>query len=199
MVAQSSGVPSGISKSCSEFYTSKLQASTSPLSSCLNTIINATSSSSPDLDTFCSSTSSCTDTNFRATLSSFYAACSPELTSDSNKDVIEHYDALYALAPMRTAMCTRGDDSKYCLASMGSKYLDGQESTVQEVLNGASKVVSDDWKKYGVAFAFLNKDLEKDTLCLPCTRKILTGKHTLLYTPITKEYFSTRRSSLHYI
>lgn len=77
---------------------------------------------------------------------------------------------------MLDAVCTRGDDSNYCLSSLGSKYLNGQESTVQGVLNGASKVVVNDWQKYNVAFAFLNKDLDQATLCQPCTRKIITGK-----------------------
>jgi hypothetical protein len=99
------------------------------------------------------------------------------LTTEDNQNVIKIYDDLYALTPMRNGMCTKDDQGKYCLASMGSKYLNGQTSAVQTVLDGVT-ISGDDWSKYGIAFGFLNANLGKDTLCQSCTRKIIIGMYT---------------------
>jgi len=128
-LAQSSNVfiPEGISSGCSSFL--KGLDSDISLNSCTSSLIDATSQFGPGqsttpssasiistLDSICStSASTCNQQMIGGKLSSFYAACSAELTSTPNVDVMRTYDVVYALIPFKEAVCCKSDSAKYCV------------------------------------------------------------------------------------
>jgi len=50
----------------------------------------------------------------------FYSACSAELTTSVNDDVLRNYDALYVLTPLRQAICSKSDNGSYCVTQLSS-------------------------------------------------------------------------------
>ena len=94
-------------------------------------MINATSSFSPtsganlttdDINTtlayICKDASGCDDSIVRTWLSSFYAACQPELTGADayNAQVRELYDILYVVNPLQAAVCAIDSSNQdYCV------------------------------------------------------------------------------------
>jgi hypothetical protein len=131
-VKQSALIPSGISDGCSKFLTS--MNSNSTLSECTTPLISATSAFGPGgsssassasvtsaLSNLCAaSTGSCSDATIRDQLTQFYAACSAELTSSPNPAVVRAYDVLYALTPLKKAVCAKDDSGKYCVSQLSS-------------------------------------------------------------------------------
>jgi hypothetical protein len=125
-------IPNDISSGCASFLT---QLNTDPnLLSCSTALIKATSAfgagsnstnaSSSTVNTaltnLCGATSSCSQNSLRSQLTSFYASCQPELTTSAVTAVIRIYDVLYALFPLTQAVCSKGDDGKYCAVELGS-------------------------------------------------------------------------------
>ncbi|ORY33119.1 hypothetical protein BCR39DRAFT_521359 [Naematelia encephala] len=122
-------IPSNITSPCSAFLDSLNSDST--LSTCVQPLINATSSFSPvaglnlsssDIDwtlaSLCKSTSGCSDSTIRTWLSKFYAACPTELASVDgyNADVRELYDILYVVNPLKQAVCAIDSANQdYCV------------------------------------------------------------------------------------
>ncbi|EJD05261.1 uncharacterized protein FOMMEDRAFT_27426 [Fomitiporia mediterranea MF3/22] len=126
-------IPTGISSGCSSFLQSL--DSNSTLTSYVAPIVNATSAFSPYanstnassnavntvLGSLCASSSTSDDSAIRTQLSSFYSSCTNELTgSSSNKDVIRIYDVLYAIVPMKKAVCSKDDSGNYCVNQISS-------------------------------------------------------------------------------
>jgi hypothetical protein len=74
------------------------------------------------LSSLCSTTafSACPDSTVRAQLMAFYSACSAELTTNVNDDVLRNYDALYVLTPLRQAICSKSDNGSYCVTQLSS-------------------------------------------------------------------------------
>lgn len=72
------------------------------------------------LNTLCGAAAACPEDTLRSKLTAFYAACEPELTTTPNKDVIRAYDVLYALYPLTQSVCSKGDDGRYCVVTLGS-------------------------------------------------------------------------------
>lgn len=85
-----------------------------------NTTSASSSTVNAALNTLCGATSSCPEDTLRSKLTGFYAACQPELTSNQNADVVRAYDVLYALYPLTQSVCSKGDDGRYCVISLGS-------------------------------------------------------------------------------
>ncbi|EIN05282.1 hypothetical protein PUNSTDRAFT_55156 [Punctularia strigosozonata HHB-11173 SS5] len=123
-------IPTGISSGCSSFLTAF--NSNSALSACTSPLISATSSYGPGgnasatsagvssaLSAACSATT-CSETTVRDQLTQFYAACTAELTSSPNDAVVRAYDVLYALTPLKKALCAKDDSGKYCAAQLSS-------------------------------------------------------------------------------
>jgi len=127
-------IPAGISSSCSAFLEELNSDAT--LSSCVQPLINATASFSPtagansstaDIDasltSLCGSSTGCSPTYIRGLLSSFYSACTPELTSAAtyNAQVRELYDIFYAFVPLQSAVCSiDSSDQSYCVKNIVS-------------------------------------------------------------------------------
>jgi len=158
----------------------------------------------PALNTLCGATSSCPEDLLRSKLTAFYAACQPELTTNSNAGVIRMYDVLFALYPLTQAVCSKADDGKYCVVELGSTTSSSssgagnvqlEKSTSDADLKQAqdnlwtpasSNPVSrrDEQAFYpntttfhdaNILFLLLKSTLSTTQLCVPCTRLVLSA------------------------
>ena len=108
----------------------------------------------------------------RGQLTDFYAACSNELTSSPNPDVLRAYDVLYALFPLSKAVCSKGDDGKYCVFEVGSSNSgSGQNSRRAE--QQAIIPNLEQFKSKNLVFLGIQASLSTEQLCQPCTRNVL--------------------------
>lgn len=124
------------------------------------------------LNGFCPSVPGCPESVIRGQLTDFYAACSDELTSSPNTDVVRAYDVLYALYPMSKAVCSKGDDGKYCVFETGSN----SSSTNQNSRRAQQQVIVpnlDQFKSKNLVFLGIQASLSTDQLCKSCTRNVL--------------------------
>ncbi|KAI5118707.1 hypothetical protein M0805_004507 [Coniferiporia weirii] len=128
----SSLIPSGISSGCSSYLESLNNNAT--LTSCIGSIVNATSAFGPSgntsttpssgdvnsaLGSLCSASSACPNSAIRSQLATFYSACTDELTgTTSNTDVVRMYDVLYTITPLITAACSKDDSGNYCVTQI---------------------------------------------------------------------------------
>ncbi|KAG6336307.1 hypothetical protein ID866_2783 [Astraeus odoratus] len=211
-------IPSDITTDCKNFLQSF--DTLSSFSSCTSPILSALSQYTPSgnasaslsniddvLNNLCSSavTSQCPDTTLSSQLGSFYAACSAELTSTLNVDVLRMYEILYVLGPLRKAICGKDDSGKYCATELGSsktasgagsvnavtggtnqqalleKYLyttTGSGNTVTRRDSSASAAFIPNVTTYqdtNLVFLFLQPSTDSTTLCTSCTRSILSS------------------------
>jgi len=189
------------------------------MSSCTNPIIAATSqfgpgassSSTPSagtinaaLNSICSTAAnSCTDQTFRSKLADFYSACTAELTTNVNSDVIRTYDVLYALTPLKQAICTKDDSGKYCVTeitapssstgasdskvdiAVGSsstpdlssvkQWLWSTPSNAKRATGETAAIIPNvtTYKQSNLLFFFLQPQMDSATLCTTCTRNVL--------------------------
>lgn len=157
----------------------------------------STSAINSALSTLCSGLSSCPQSVIRNQLTNFYAACSNELTSSPNSDVIRAYDVLYALSPMAQAVCTKADDGSYCVVEVGSTTNATSKNLLSsstgsspanglwESLNSTSKnsrrdeqVVIPNLQMFGnasLAFLGIQSSLPTEQLCKSCSRNVLNA------------------------
>ena len=207
---QASLVPSGISPSCST-YLNKFNSDTS-LAGCTSSIITATGAYSPSLNSSATSSasttgvksslaalcsaSSCTESTIRSTLADFYEACNDELTTSANQDVIRTYDVLYALTPLKNALCAKDESSNYCITDIAtttskpSSVLSTVTKYISIPISAASSALSRRADAQAVAaiapnattfasnnllFLMLQPDLPEDKLCQSCTRSVITS------------------------
>ncbi|KAI0830321.1 hypothetical protein BC628DRAFT_1357414 [Trametes gibbosa] len=208
VLAQSASlIPSGISTQCSAFL-SKFNSDTS-LSSCTSSIINATSAFAPStnasaastthstssissaLNSVCSSAATCPATTIRSALAEFYSECGAELTTP-NKDVVALYDVLYALTPLKSAICSKDDSGRYCINQIAAnassstssianlaKYVStggaslARRATAQSVVAVSPNATT--FAQNNLLFLLLQPDLPSDSLCTSCTRNIITS------------------------
>ncbi|KAI0742930.1 hypothetical protein C8Q80DRAFT_1108576 [Daedaleopsis nitida] len=208
-IFQNSLIPTGISTSCSTFLT-KFNSDTS-LTSCTSALITATGAFAPSTNATASTSASaaqvktaltsvcaattCPDSTIRSKLADFYEACSDELKS-ANKDVVTTYDVLYALTPLKNAICAKDDSNNYCVNSIASttsqssgvlstiaKYVSlpmSASSAVSRRADAAQVVASiapnaTTFADNNLLFLMLQPDLSSDKLCQTCTRNILTS------------------------
>ncbi|TRM63225.1 hypothetical protein BD626DRAFT_537138 [Schizophyllum amplum] len=171
------------SKSCRKFL--KSLDSDSTLSDCIAPLISASAAFAPGgsgssgqvqdtLETLCKA-DGCDASTVQGKLADFYAACSDELTS-GNEGVIEVYDAMYAISPLKTAMCSKGDNGDYCMLSM-SKYADSDDvQAAQQALSSESSAANGTaFSAYNIPFLFLTGSVDSNYLCTTCTRNILAA------------------------
>lgn len=210
-------IPSGISTGCSQFLTTLDSDST--LKACTAPLISATSqygpggsaTSSPSaasitsaLDSLCSTSNGCTESTIQGKLAEFYSACSVELTSSPNADVVQMYDILYTLVPLKTAVCSKDDNGKYCVTeshkpSNSSATPSGLSNAIASVNTGGltpaeilenlyspavlsrraqSPAIQPNTTTIGgtnLPFLFLQPSLAAANLCTACTRNVLTS------------------------
>ena len=200
-------IPSGISSPCAT-YMAKLDSDPQILS-CTKAFTtaaanfgvgsnsgNASSSAiTSTLNTLCPSLSACPQSVLRGQLTDFYTACSNELTSSPNTDVIRAYDVLYALYPLSRAVCTKSDNGNYCVLEVGTtsgtgKNLLASGSTGSSPADGLwlpltfknsrraeQQVIIpnlDQFKSTNLVFLGIKPTLAAEKLCLPCTRNVLS-------------------------
>jgi hypothetical protein len=183
--AASLTVPSGISAQCSSYLTQLDSSST--LSSCTAALTSATtkfangatgvsaSDVSSALSSLCSPTvaSTCSESTFRPVLSAFYSACTAELTSSPNTEVILMYDTIYGLVPFRNAMCVKDDSGAFCKGASSSA-----AASVQKVLGSTAAGVSFPnpaaWASSNIAYLFLTSPVTS-AQCDTCTKGVLTA------------------------
>jgi hypothetical protein len=129
-----SGIPTNVSQGCSTFLTTL--DSNAAINGCLNSLIDATSdfdptnsnSSTPStgavtttLNNICAASfNQCDESTIRGMLANFYTACSTDMLgtngdgSNGNKNVIDIYDVLYLISPLKSAICTKSGN-QYCV------------------------------------------------------------------------------------
>ena len=148
-------IPANISPSCATFL-AQINSDTT-LSSCVQPLINATSSFSPTtgsnlsssdinwtLASLCKKNAGCSDSTIRSWLSNFYSSCSAELTSSStyNAQVRELYDILYVVNPLKGAVCAiDSSNQNYCvneIVASESSYLNLSTSSVPKPASTAT-------------------------------------------------------------
>jgi hypothetical protein len=141
--------------------------------------------------------SQCPESLIRSKITDFYSACTAELTTSKNKDVIRTYDTIYTLLPMRTAICSKDDSGNWCvLATPGAgKKETSSPITVGQVLaslfttttggalrrRGPQAAIVPNMATYhdnNLPFLYYKPDLDASTLCTTCVRLILTGYMT---------------------
>lgn len=181
-------IPSGISDGCSTFLNNlntndALQKCTGTLSQGLaafnpGSTTPATSSSvSSALTAVCGASvaTDCPTSVFASQITGFYTACSTELTTSPNADVIKIYDVLYVIPAMREAICSKDDDGSWCVASAAPP--SGSADSVQQALytKSGDNVVpnTNTFTTYNIPFLFLTPETPEADLCKTCTRNVL--------------------------
>jgi len=213
--ASTSVIPSGISTPCATFL--KTFNEDTSFSGCTSAIISATSTftsgSTPSkaavtsaLDTL-SSSKACNENKIRTTLTEFYSACSTELTSNLNKDVSIIYEVLYTLVPFKNALCTKdNDDGSYCAlkSGFGNPAADAQKYlAVQNEGSGqATRLNTTTFGNEHILFLNLKEDLPSPSLCVSCTRNVITTyiqwESTINYAPgLSSSQLLTGQSQLY--
>ncbi|KAI0031784.1 hypothetical protein K488DRAFT_51292 [Vararia minispora EC-137] len=186
-------IPTGISASCTTFL-GQLNSDTS-MSSCLTSITSATSAFGPTanstatssdvssaLSQLCASTA-CSDSTLRAQLASFYSACTSELVGSPNAEVLTQYDALYALSPMKNALCTKSNGT-YCVSTIASSTSSTSRKRAQQAV---LKPSASTFASSNIPFLRLSASLPSSALCSPCSRSIqqawISGMNAAAYAP----------------
>jgi hypothetical protein len=182
-------IPTGISKGCTDFLTNLNSDKT--LATCTSALTTATSGYAPGgsamtspsttqiestLNTLCSTStaSSCPESLLRGKIADFYSACSVELTSNPNPDVVRTYDVLYTITPLKNAICSKDDNGSYCVTQ--AKLPSG---TSKSLVAGSDQTVlipdMSAYRKANLPFLFLTPSLDSADLCTACTRNVLTS------------------------
>jgi hypothetical protein len=149
----------------------------------------------------------------RTQLTAFYSACTAELTTKPNSDVIRTYDVLYALTPLKKAVCTKDDGGKYCVTGVTAPLSTGPSNAKVNLAVGStaapsvarylsspvSKTKRDTtqtvatipnvtmYRQTNVLFFFLQPQTDSTNLCTSCTRNVLMSyinfEQTVPYAP----------------
>ncbi|KAJ7607338.1 hypothetical protein FB45DRAFT_1011343 [Roridomyces roridus] len=172
----------------------------SSLTGCTSAFINATSAFAPSsssqtqskstitstLDTICSSsiTDACPQSLLTGKLADFKTACNTELVTSPNTQVKTLYDTFYGLIPLKAVVCTKDDSGNYCALQANSTSLagatvaEGVASVASSIRRGVTTTYLPD--SQGIANTnamFLGQfaSANKDELCVPCVRAVLTS------------------------
>ncbi|KAF9784519.1 hypothetical protein BJ322DRAFT_1064889 [Thelephora terrestris] len=199
-------IPQGISSGCATFMSTldsdpQILSCTTAFSNAVSTFgVGAnpgtvtTSTITSTLNTLSSSLSACSESVIRSKLTDFYTACSNELTSSPNPDVIRAYDVLYVHFPFSQAVCTKDDSGNYCVLEVGST-LNLTNTLLSTAGSAGTDPANDLWvpitsdnqrraqeqviipnvqqfKALNLVFLALQPSLAAAQLCTPCTRNI---------------------------
>lgn len=140
----------------------------------------------------------CDDASIRYQLTSMYNACGSDLTGSNSADVLEIYDVLYAIRPMRDAVCSKDDSGDYCVLSIGASSSSSSASaSASASAGGGSKEASSSsaYDLYAQVMANLytyagsslsKRDSSSSSLLIPNTTTFsTTGVPFLFLTPST--------------
>ncbi len=202
-------IPSGIGSSCSSFLNDFNKDTT--LTACTSSLITASGAFAPTtnatattpsgsdaklaLAAVCAASAACSESSVRSKLADFYQACTDELTSSQNKDVIRTYDVLYSIIPLKNAICSKGDSGDYCVLTIGSTTSQSasQLASIAQSISvpaavspnarraDAAQVVAAvapnaaTFANNNLLFLLLQPSLAKDALCQTCTRNVITS------------------------
>jgi len=183
---QASLIPTGISTPCSTFL-NKLNNDTQ-LAGCASSLVTATKDFAPNgglaqnastsaittaLNTICATSTmdACPASYIRTQLAAFQAACPSEITS--SVPVITLYDTLYALTPLRTALCAKDTSGTYCPISTAKNTT--SHSRRDDASNSTFAINPTTWAKDNLAFLLIKPSTDASTLCTPCTKSVLTA------------------------
>jgi hypothetical protein len=182
-------IPDGISAGCTQFL-NELN-SDSQLATCATALTSALSAFAPGstatpsaatitsaLTNICSDsiTTSCPANLIGTKLSSFYSACSAELTSSPNSKVLDLYDILYAITPLKESVCGKDDSGNWCVLSADPADGTSAESLQKSLYTESNQVIVPNTAAFSssyLPFLFLTPDLATEKLCQPCTRSVL--------------------------
>jgi hypothetical protein len=183
-------LPTGISSGCSTFLDTlnkdaSLNTCTAPIVSATTQYSNGSKASASaiasTLSNICGS-KSCSKPTIRSQLAAFYQACNAELTNNVNKDVLQIYEVLYSILPMKDAMCAKDETTTdYCLTKSAPAMSAVQQSTgmnvdqIQKALASDGALDSSAFSAANLPFLFLSPSLAKEALCVPCTRNVLSS------------------------
>lgn len=188
-------IPSGISDGCSSFL-NKLN-SDATLTDCTSSLISATSAYAPGgdgttnpspakvgsaLSNLCSTSvaDKCPDSLVGGKIAEFQSACSVELTSKPNTDVLRTYDILYTLTPLKTAICSKDDGGNFCSTLAKIPSSSGTSAQVQKILSNPlsatdASLIPNTTTYHTTNLPFLFLQSSSADLCNVCTRKILNA------------------------
>jgi len=185
-------IPTGISSSCASFL-NDLNNDKS-VGACTSALTQATSAFAPGSDAtktpstasvtttltnLCAATidTACSESLIGAKITAFYSACSADLTSNVNTDVLRDYDVLYTILPFRNALCSKDDAGNYC--AVQSKLPSSLDiDTVQKTLTTQDLPNPATYKDTGLLFLFAQATAASSDLCTSCTRKIMNAYTT---------------------
>jgi hypothetical protein len=189
-------IPSGISEKCTSFL-NKLNNDNN-LSTCTSALSNATATFAPNsdanknpssakvsstLESLCSPavTNKCSSDLFGGMIADFYSACSAELTSNRNADVLRLYDELYSLNPFMVAVCSKDDGGNYCATQTKLPDSNDDKDLIQKIIaipssNYNTPLLTPNITTFNaLALPFLFLKPTTPNLCNVCTRKILNA------------------------
>jgi hypothetical protein len=118
----------------------------------------------------------CPTSVFASQITAFYAACSEELTSKPNADVVKIYDILYVVPPMREALCSKDDSGNWCVASAAAPAGSSADSLQAALYTKNGETYTPNTSTFtsnNIPFLFLNPDTTD--LCTTCTRNVLNA------------------------
>jgi hypothetical protein len=201
-------IPAGISDGCAQFLNDL--NNNGAISACVSALLSATSQFAPggnagkassasitDALAGIESTNLCPESLFQGKLAEFYSQCPTELTS-GNTNVIEIYDVLYVVIPLKEAICSKDDSDNYCLlqqtnsnspSGLSNAISDQNPSDMQTVLNNLANNPSvqrrastaaitpnaTTFRDCNLPFLFLQPSLPATQLCVTCTRQIFNS------------------------
>jgi hypothetical protein len=169
-----------------------------PTTNSTTSTVNTTAINSA-LSTICSSSfTACPAASIRTTLTNFYTECSADLLgasgdgSDGNAAVIQIYDVLYLILPLKTAICTKVN-GKYCINNNISNSTSSASTTASASSSAPSPSASSAKRDIGISAS----DLFKRT----SGTNILLGRQTNTTTQeaLTPSADTYRNSGLPYL
>ncbi|TFY79581.1 hypothetical protein EWM64_g4432 [Hericium alpestre] len=186
-------IPTGVSSGCASYLNtlnsdSSLSACTAPLVTASadfapgsNTTNPSTSTIQSALNNICASSNSCPESTIRGILSDFYSACTPELTSSPNTDLIQTYDTLYSLEPLWQSICAKSDSGAYCVTALDSNATSKRAVPEQTLARRDSAPQyafipnAEEYNNKGILFLGLSPSDSSSKLCSSCSRSVLTS------------------------
>jgi len=180
-------IPAGISEKCSTFLTglnenAELAKCTSALSTALAAFApEAATAATPEsvsgaLNDVCGPkiAAECPTSTFASQITAFYSACSDELVTNPNADVIKIYDVLYVVPAMRESICSKDDDGSWCVAKATPTPGSSAESVQAALFTKSGDNIipnTSTFTTHNLLFLFLTPD--SPDLCKTCTRNVL--------------------------
>jgi hypothetical protein len=179
--SSSVNIPEGTSQVCKDFLNNL--NTNSAISSCLNGLITATdttngTSTSDMLANLCSPTFNtlCDPTTIRSSLADFGDKCGADMApadgSAGKQEIINLYDTLYLIVPLKGAMCSKNSAGKYCVNEMN-----GSSSQKRDIYGRADSDTPDlaSYSSSGLPYMFVTPSSNQDVLCSECTGQIMNS------------------------